>query len=637
LPLLTYSNKEAEGKVADLVSQNVKNLHMLSEDSQTNYKWDEKFRVEYYCERFLNFLESSQNSVKQTFTDRNIADDLSKYVEDTLTDDLIEKEEDLLRFEKPLSLALKSLAWFLKSNASSQAVILKHNESNNLIEKIFKLSKTKLKQRNLSILAEGVIESMTFESDLNDKKTHDYVKNLVNAEDSEKKKKAEKRKKAMLARMKKNKMINKKIKYDDIKEEKGIRCIICQEGYQESNQDLMGVYVFVKKIIMAADKVISKNEEAGYTSVTHFNSIHFKCHRNAYDADSNRKKALSEWDGAQIRNSHTKCNGLFPIKGGSVTEESYRQYVNEYLSNLSYNIFQVSMNKTKVMFYDLMNLVKRLAFEESFSKDSNGGSAEHNINFVPFMIHMTLSIMKDNGELLSNKQQDNADKFLEDSLNKIDELKKSPIDSEVEEQKVAEEIEEEVKIMSEIEEDIDEEDFDALAKTISQKLDAWMYWSLVASIMSTDDQWNEQKWKFFQVSKHLAKMNSKFLPAGDKIFILSEKTKEKQEKCSAKSSINKYANSAKKVILYFTILTIFREKFIKGEGKLTTQIDSKIDIAKETLSEMNNIKIHEDLIKTCQDIFLNVYSKILSQTGEQILQIAFTKSELDSDKFTTFE
>lgn len=48
LPYLTNNNKEAEQKIADLIAPNISNLEMLSEDNQKNYRWEEKFRVEFY-------------------------------------------------------------------------------------------------------------------------------------------------------------------------------------------------------------------------------------------------------------------------------------------------------------------------------------------------------------------------------------------------------------------------------------------------------------------------------------------------------------------------------------------------------------------------------------------------------------
>lgn len=135
-------------------------------------------------------------------------------------------------------------------------------------------------------------------------------------------------------------------------------------------------------------------------------------------------------------------------------------------------------------------------------------------------------------------------------------------------------------------------------------------------------------------------MNSKFLPAPEKIFILSENTREKQTNCSSKSTINKYANSAKKVIIFFTLIVLIRNKLIKGSGKtfvFKTPISNSLCIAEETLKELNKIKIHEELIKTCQDLFHNVYTPMLEKTGEQILSIAFSEEERKSDKFTAFE
>lgn len=272
LPFLTNKNKEAETKIADLFIQNVKNLHMISEVNQRNFKWEEKFRVEFYLRRLLNCLESGQNHMKDTFADLGIADDLCTYISKTLTSDLMKKESELMNFDKPLSLAFECLAVFLKTNTRSQEKILAQNKQSSIINSIFKLSRTKLQERKLSILAESVIDSLTFPSDLNNKETFDFVKSLVEEKENEKRKKALKKKKAMLLKMKKpGKALKTKALFDQIKEEKGIKCIICQEGYQSKDQDLLGIYVFVKKIVISPDKATLVGEENGYTTVTHFN------------------------------------------------------------------------------------------------------------------------------------------------------------------------------------------------------------------------------------------------------------------------------------------------------------------------------------------------------------------------------
>ena len=247
LAFLTNKNKKAETKIVEMFSKNVNKLMILNEKNQTNYKWEEKFRVEYYCERLLNCLESAQINVKDTLAESSIADDLCQYISVTLSDDLMNQESKLLLFEKPLGLALKNLALLLKAYAKSQEILLSQNKVNNIIQSIFKLSKTKLKERNLSILAEGVIESLTFQSDFNNKNTYSFVKGIVDKENDDRKKKALRKEKAMLAKMKKpGKMIKKNFKLDRV-EEKGMTCIICQDGYQENDKDLIGAYLFIKR------------------------------------------------------------------------------------------------------------------------------------------------------------------------------------------------------------------------------------------------------------------------------------------------------------------------------------------------------------------------------------------------------
>lgn len=38
------------------------------------------------------------------------------------------------------------------------------------------------------------------------------------------------------------------------------------------------------------------------------------------------------------------------------------------------------------MLHDLKILLNRLAYEDSFSRDSHGGGPEHNMHLIPFMI-----------------------------------------------------------------------------------------------------------------------------------------------------------------------------------------------------------------------------------------------------------
>jgi hypothetical protein len=41
-----------------------------------------------------------------------------------------------------------------------------------------------------------------------------------------------------------------------------------------------------------------------------------------------------------------------------------------------------------VILHDLKMLVKRFAYEDSFSRDSHGGGPEHNMHLIPFFYQM---------------------------------------------------------------------------------------------------------------------------------------------------------------------------------------------------------------------------------------------------------
>lgn len=92
------------------------------------------------------------------------------------------------------------------------------------------------------------------------------------------------------------------------------------------------MYVFNKKVKFSELSPTGNGfiTTQGYSTVTHSNFIHFICHQNAYRADSQLKQPKKEWEGAIIRNDHTKCNNLFPIKGANLPEDAYSQMIERY-------------------------------------------------------------------------------------------------------------------------------------------------------------------------------------------------------------------------------------------------------------------------------------------------------------------
>jgi len=50
--------------------------------------------------------------------------------------------------------------------------------------------------------------------------------------------------------------------------------------------------------------------------------------------DASLKQPKKEWEGAIIRNDHTKCNNLFPLCGGALTKDAYHNVVERYFAVL---------------------------------------------------------------------------------------------------------------------------------------------------------------------------------------------------------------------------------------------------------------------------------------------------------------
>jgi len=89
-------------------------------------------------------------------------------------------------------------------------------------------------------------------------------------------------------------------------------CIVCREGFKFKPEEVMGIYAYSKRTEITFGGVPVRQDRC-FTTVTHFNLIHFSCHSEAARADRTGKRRKDEWEGARLRNSDTKCNILFPI------------------------------------------------------------------------------------------------------------------------------------------------------------------------------------------------------------------------------------------------------------------------------------------------------------------------------------
>jgi E3 ubiquitin-protein ligase UBR4 len=100
---------------------------------------------------------------------------------------------------------------------------------------------------------------------------------------------------------------------EDLKEETGLTCCICREGYRYQPSKVLGIYTFTKRVSLD-DSEAKPRRAQGYSTVSHFNVIHVDCHLAAV----RHARGREEWESAALQNGNTKCNGLLPLWGPQV-------------------------------------------------------------------------------------------------------------------------------------------------------------------------------------------------------------------------------------------------------------------------------------------------------------------------------
>ncbi|XP_021739381.1 auxin transport protein BIG-like [Chenopodium quinoa] len=180
---------------------------------------------------------------------------------------------------------------------------------------------------------------------------------------------------------------------EDVEEEEdGLACMVCREGYSLRPNDLLGLYTYSKRVNLGVGTSGSDRRECVYTTVSHFNIIHFQCHQEAKRADAALKNPKKEWEGATLRNNETLCNALFPIRGPAVPLGQYVRYVDQYWDNLN-ALGRADGSRLRLLMYDIVLMLARFATGASFSSDCKGGGKESNSKFLPFMIQMARHLL----------------------------------------------------------------------------------------------------------------------------------------------------------------------------------------------------------------------------------------------------
>ncbi|WOK95227.1 auxin transport protein BIG [Canna indica] len=188
---------------------------------------------------------------------------------------------------------------------------------------------------------------------------------------------------------------------EDVEEEDGLACMVCREGYTLRPNDMLGVYSYSKRVNLGAISSSSARGDYVYTTVSHFNVIHFQCHQEAKRADAALKNPKKEWEGATLRNNETLCNCIFPLRGPSVPLAQYVRCADQYWDNLN-ALGRADGSRLRLLTYDIVLMLARFATGALFSTDCKGGGKESNSHFLPFMIQMASYLLDQGG---SNQQR----------------------------------------------------------------------------------------------------------------------------------------------------------------------------------------------------------------------------------------
>jgi len=173
----------------------------------------------------------------------------------------------------------------------------------------------------------------------------------------------------------------------ELVEETGLTCIICREGYKFEPKKVLGIYTYTRRCCLE-DFENKTRKQQGYSTVSHFNVVHYDCHTAAVRMARGRE----EWDSAMLQNANTKCNGLLPLWGPQVPESAFASCLARHNSYLQEATGQREPGLHSTV-HDLKLLLLRFAHDRSFSIETGGGGRQSNIHLIPYIIHAGLYVI----------------------------------------------------------------------------------------------------------------------------------------------------------------------------------------------------------------------------------------------------
>lgn len=173
-------------------------------------------------------------------------------------------------------------------------------------------------------------------------------------------------------------------KIEKLRDETGLVCFICREGYACQPTKVLGIYSYTKRTNVEEFE-LKPRKTLGYTTVSHFNIVHIDCHMSAIRLARGR----DEWECASLQNANTRCNGLMPLWGPEVTESAFSICMSRHSTNMQESTQRVEITFTSAI-HDLKLLLLRFAQEKSFHEDAGGGGPQSNMHFVPYLLFYAL-------------------------------------------------------------------------------------------------------------------------------------------------------------------------------------------------------------------------------------------------------
>ncbi|KAL9924505.1 E3 ubiquitin-protein ligase-like protein poe [Glossina fuscipes fuscipes] len=203
-------------------------------------------------------------------------------------------------------------------------------------------------------------------------------------------------------------------KIEKLRDETGLTCFICREGYACQPAKVLGIYTFTKRCNVEEFEIKSR-KTIGYTTVTHFNVVHVDCHTSAIRLARGR----DEWERASLQNANTRCNGLLPLWGPDVSEAAFSACMTRHASYMQESTQRCDISYSNSI-HDLKLLLMRFAWERSFHDDAGGGGPQSNMHFVPYLLFYAVYLLlssrsaaRDSKTLLTYLTSPPSEKWLE--------------------------------------------------------------------------------------------------------------------------------------------------------------------------------------------------------------------------------